>query len=90
MMLDSMEQFKDLVVGDRAKEKDRWIGETFSLQPGSEEQCEKLRMIINSLSEQQTGYVNLLNLINVRGSTKRMSLLIVRSSFPFRSPMKRE
>ena len=35
------------------------------LQPGSEEQCEKLRIIISNLEEQQAGYVNLLNLITV-------------------------
>ena len=36
-----------------------------SLKPGSEEQCDKLRVIVANLEEQQAGYVNLLNLITV-------------------------
>ncbi|CAF3764721.1 unnamed protein product [Adineta steineri] len=35
------------------------------LVPGSEEQCEKLRIIIANLEEQQAGYVNLFNLITL-------------------------
>ena len=36
-----------------------------SLKPGSDEQCDKLRVIVANLEEQQAGYVNLLNLITV-------------------------
>lgn len=67
MMLDSMEQFKDLVV--RHSHEVRLSIDAHCLsyfQPGSEEQCEKLRVIIGNLAEQQNGYVNLLNLITVR------------------------
>ncbi|CAF4631142.1 unnamed protein product, partial [Rotaria socialis] len=34
-----------------------------NLVPGSQEQCEKLYIIIENLEEQRAGYVNLLNLI---------------------------
>ena len=41
------------------------VFDSFSVKPGSEEQCDKLRVIVANLEEQQAGYVNLLNLITV-------------------------
>ncbi|CAF1498891.1 unnamed protein product [Rotaria sp. Silwood1] len=40
------------------------------LVPGSQEQCEKLHIIIENLEEQQSGYVNLLNLITLTNKEK--------------------
>lgn len=40
-----------------------------SLQPGCDEQREKLRSIVANLEQQQASYVNLLNLVTVRRKT---------------------
>ncbi|CAF4541989.1 unnamed protein product [Rotaria socialis] len=41
-----------------------------NLVPGSQEQCEKLYIIIENLEEQRAGYVNLLNLITLTNQEK--------------------
>ncbi|CAF4287233.1 unnamed protein product [Rotaria sp. Silwood2] len=53
------------------------------LVPGSQEQCEKLHIIIENLEEQQAGYVNLLNLITL--TNKEKAALIDKISTAHRS-----
>ncbi|CAF1431855.1 unnamed protein product [Adineta ricciae] len=42
------------------------------LVPGSDDQCDKLRVIISNLEEQQAGYMNLLNLITLTNEERSM------------------
>lgn len=65
-MLESMDRFKHLVVSIFLSISNWFVFS--SLQPGTQEQSEKLRVIIANLEEQKAGYVNLLNLITVNES----------------------
>jgi cbb3-type cytochrome oxidase subunit 3 len=75
-MLESMEKFKHLVVN-------RYFSFFFLLilyfvfQPGTAEQSDKLRVIIENLEEQKAGYVNLLNLITVNSMNLKKYFLLV-------------
>lgn len=63
-MLESMEKFEHLVVNNFFLFLFRKKTCNF-LQPGTNEQREKLYTIISNLEEQQASYTNLLNLITV-------------------------